>query len=341
MFIISKELQSEIRRYSARIAYDIHSRRKREEVKREYAEHLEDAVYYRIVQYGMEEMDAFRDACEELGDVNKIQELLAMTHNQDSHPTAVKVALCLLAAVLLGASYFLINNESYRSYFIVTLQISIFVLGVIALLHARLYLRAIRIRARAYRQLKKYAVRNGHTFIRRANSYRSVFHRTTTPEWIYETDTECYILSLFATVRHKKALRISDTGLYSYEDNIAFSLVSYDYAFCALNFATSQGSTATQNYFFAISDISTFSRGTYLMPDIQWKIAEHPTKKNIHVLLLNPIPSNTFLVERGHARESGSCDHLGDLHIYSASGLISTLEGYRLCGKRDDTKTHA
>ena len=77
------------------------------------------------------------------------------------------------------------------------------------------------------------------------------------------------------------------------------------------------------------------------MPDIQWKPAEHPTKKNIHVLLLNPIPSNTYLVERGQARESGSCDHLGDLHIYSASGLISTLEGYRLCGKREDTKTHA
>lgn len=338
MFTLSKEMQSRVRRYGAHLAIDIRDKKKRDAVKREYAEHLEDAIYYRMVHRGMSEEKAFDDACEELGNVAKIQALLAATHNKDPLPSGVTFMLWLLGAVLVGASYFLIDSESYRSYFIVTLQATIFVLGITALLRARLYLRAIFIRAKAYRKLKKYAARNGMTFTRRANSYRSVFTRTADPEWILETDTERYILSLFATIRKRKTLRITDAEFYEHEHNFGFHLASFSHEFRFLSMVTSQNGVATQNFFFAQSGISTLSQGIHLFPFIDWEHAEHPAKKNIRVLLLNPIPLNVYIVEKGHARESGSNDSVNGMYLWSAQGLIDHLETERLIGKAEHPK---
>ena len=338
MFTISKELQSEIRRYSARIAYDIRSRRKREEVKREFAEHLEDAVYFHMIHRRMNEREAFEYACKELGSMAKLQVLMAATHNKDLLPSGIRLMLTILGLVLIGASYFWIENESYRSYFIVILQATIFVLGVTALLRARLYIRALFIRAKTCRQIKKYAEQHGLTFIRRANSYRSIFNRTADPEWILETETERYILLLFATVRRRKTLRITDAEFYEYERNFAFSLPVYNPVSIGLSIVTSNNGTATQNFFFAQSGISTLSQGVHLFPLFNWEAAEHPTKRNVRVLLLNPIPFTLYIVVNGHARESGSSDSVNGMHIWSATGLIDYLETERLLGKDERSK---
>jgi hypothetical protein len=336
--MISKELQSEIRRYSAHIAYEIRSKQKRDAVKREYAEHLEDAVYDRMIRLGLDEREAFKEACAELGNVAKMQELLALTHNKDPLPTGVTFMLWLLGAVLVGSSYFWIENESFRAWFIVLLQLSIFALGIVFLLRGRLYVRALFIRWRAYRQLKRYADSNGMHFFRRANSYRSIFTRTTEPEWVLETENERYIMSLFATVRRRRTLRITDAEFFEYEKNFGFSLASFSHTFQYMNFATSKNGVATQNFFFAQSGLSTLSQGKHLFPFIDWERAEHSTKKNVRVLLLNPIPFNLYLVEKGHARESGSNDDLGGLRMWSATSLIEHLETERLLGKNERGK---
>jgi hypothetical protein len=335
MTILSKELQSEIRRYSAHIAYEIRSKQKRDAVKREYAEHLEDAVYDRMIRLGLDEREAFKEACAELGNVAKMQELLALTHNKDPLPTGVTFMLWLLGAVLIGSSYFWIENESFRSWFVVLLQLSIFALGIVFLLRGRLYVRALFIRWRAYRQLKRYADSNGMHFFRRANSYRSIFTRTTEPEWVLETENERYIMSLFATVRRRRTLRITDAEFFEYEKNFGFSLASFSRTFQYANFVTSKNGVATQNFFFAQSGLSTLSQGKHLFPFIDWERAEHSTKKNVRVLLLNPIPFNLYLVEKGHARESGSNDDLGGLRMWSATSLIEHLETERLLGKNE------
>ena len=71
MFDISKELQSEIRRYSAHIAYEIRNKQKREAVKQELIEYFEDAIYDRMIRLGLSEREAFKEACAELGSVDK------------------------------------------------------------------------------------------------------------------------------------------------------------------------------------------------------------------------------------------------------------------------------
>ena len=349
MFTFSSELQSEIRRYSAHIAYEIRSKQKRDAVKREYAEHLEDAVYDRMIRLGLDEREAFKEACAELGNVAKMQELLALTHNKDPLPTGVTYMLWLLGAVLVGSSYFWIDDYFYRSCLLAALDWCILGVLVFLLLQAGLYIRALRIRRKSYRQLKVYAKQNGINFIRHASSYRSIFTRTTEPEWILETEKERYILSLFATVKRRRELQLSDIQLYQYTkvsgfpmmfggNSVRFPIISFGCFDTILRIRTINirtfGTGARP-----FDQTVRLPKGFHLLPDIDWKSAEHPTKTNIRVLLLNPIPMKVSALENGHIRKSGDADTVGDYRVWSASGLISYLEGVRISGKHDYTRT--
>ena len=349
MFTFSSELQAEIRRYGARVAYEIKSLRKRENVAREYAEHLEDAIYYRMLHDGMEEMEAFHDACAELGNVTKMQELLALTHNKDPLPTGVTFMLWLLGVVLVGSSYFWIDDYFYRSCLLAALDWCILGVLVFLLLQAGLYIRALRIRRKSYRQLKVYAEQNGINFIRHASSYRSIFTRTTEPEWILETEKERYILSLFATVKRRRELQLSDIQLYQYTKVSGFPMMfgrtwstfpvissgCFDTIFRIRTISIHTFGTGARPF----DQTVRLPKGFHLLPDIDWKSAEHPTKTNIRVLLLNPIPMKVSALENGHIRKSGDADTVGDYRVWSASGLISYLEGVRISGKHDYTRT--
>ena len=74
------DLKSEIEKLANNLTSDIFSPKKRAEIKREYIEHIEDAVYrYKIS--GMEEKEAFKKASEDIGDASKTRFLLSGVHN--------------------------------------------------------------------------------------------------------------------------------------------------------------------------------------------------------------------------------------------------------------------
>ena len=74
------DLKSEIEKLANSLTADIFSPKKRAEIKREYIEHIEDAVYrYKIS--GMEEKEAFKKASEDIGDASKTRFLLSGVHN--------------------------------------------------------------------------------------------------------------------------------------------------------------------------------------------------------------------------------------------------------------------
>ena len=76
----SFDLKREIEKYATSLTSDIFSPKKRAEIKREYAEHIEDAVYrYRLG--GISDKDAFKQACEDIGEMAKVRCLLAEVHN--------------------------------------------------------------------------------------------------------------------------------------------------------------------------------------------------------------------------------------------------------------------
>ena len=74
------DLKSEIEKLANSLTADIFSPKKRAEIKREYIEHIEDAVYrYKIS--GMDDKEAFKKASEDMGDVSSTRFLLSEVHN--------------------------------------------------------------------------------------------------------------------------------------------------------------------------------------------------------------------------------------------------------------------
>ena len=76
----SFDLKREIEKYATALTSDIFSPKKRAEIKREYSDHIEDAVY-RYKLSGMSERDAFKRAREDIGEMAKVKCLLAEVHN--------------------------------------------------------------------------------------------------------------------------------------------------------------------------------------------------------------------------------------------------------------------
>ena len=69
------DLNKSIAVYISIVCRNIHSRKKRKAVAREYAEHIEDAMY-RYSLSGFAEEQAFYKACQDLGAPENYSELL-------------------------------------------------------------------------------------------------------------------------------------------------------------------------------------------------------------------------------------------------------------------------
>jgi len=113
-------LQTEIEKYVSKITMDIMSPRKKTQIKREYADHLEDSIYrYKLL--GFDEQEAFRKACEDIGEVSKIRFLLAEVHNN-------KLQLYLVNKILSKLRTFFTSKKFLKILFITLI---IFVIAII------------------------------------------------------------------------------------------------------------------------------------------------------------------------------------------------------------------
>ena len=321
-------LQEAIDRYASHLAHDITSRRRRAAVKQEYADHLEDAIYAYTLQ-GMEEKEAYHRACEDLGDASKVQTMLAVVHNKDRLPRWVKYPLIVFTAVLVAVLYFLIENESFRDWYVLLLQLGVLTLCGIGVYYLVLFFRAVGIRRAAIRKLLAYAKQNGHT-LRIAHPYRSLVRRTTRPELIYEAEDKRYIISLFATIRKKKTLHLTDNGLYSYSAKIGYGLLigGIPYYRTAMPGLFRPKNIAPMPN--AHSHVVDLPEGVHLMPDVRYEEHYSPDKQNINVLMLNPIPFDVDYLRDGHIEKVRDDALLGDVRLWSASGFLSYIEGERI-----------
>lgn len=321
-------LREAIDRYASHLAHDITSRRRRAAVKQEYAEHLEDAVYAYTLQ-GMEEKEAYHRACEDLGDASKVQTMLAVVHNKDRLPRRIKYPLYAALSLLAVTSYFWISNESFRDWYVLLLQLGVLTLCGIGVYYLVLFFRAVGIRRAAIRKLLAYAKQNGHT-LRIAHPYRSLVRRTTRPELIYEAEDKRYIISLFATIRKKKTLHLTDNGLYSYSAKIGYGLLigGIQYYRTAMPGLFRPKNIAPMPN--AHSHVVDLPEGVHLMPDVRYEEHYSPDKQNVHVLMLNPIPFDVDYLRDGHIEKVRDDALLGDVRLWSASGFLSYIDGERI-----------
>ncbi len=326
-------LERETDRFTSRIVRGIRSPSRRAEVKREYTEHIEDAVYHYMIE-GNTDKEAFRIVCDKLGDTSKIQELLSVVHNRDSFPKTVGILLCMLAAGIFTTVYFLIKNDTFIAWITVILQIFSIIVICIALYFVWRFITCLRIRRKSYQKIKKYAQKEGIVFRVNSNSYLSLIKKTVRPEWVLETDKKRYIISLWATVRKNKTLKLIDNLLYTYMDNVGYLYIytrnRYTHAQAGWSPFTPKDMEGIPLY---ASDMVQLPRELHLMPQIEWESLEKNDKENVRVLLLNPIPRDIVGIERGIFRNLGDDSLFCGIRIWSASGFISFLEGLRISEK--------
>lgn len=317
-------LREAIDRYASHLAHDITSRRRRAAVKQEYAEHLEDAVYAYTLQ-GMEEKEAYHRACEDLGDASKVQTMLAVVHNKDRLPRRIKYPLYATLSLLAVTSYFWISNESFRAWYLLFLQLSI----PVWVYYFILFCRAFKIRRAAIQKLKTHAKENGHK-LQVFHPYRSLLRRTTRPEAIYETADKRYIISLFATVRLKKTLHLSEHGFYNYSAKKGYAMlfVGRPHLHAAAHEMFRPKNIGPRRLHH--TQLYDVPDGMHAMPAVRYEDHHSPDKQNVHVLMLNPIPLDVDYLRDGHIEKVRDDALLGDVRLWSASGFLSYIDGERI-----------
>ena len=327
------DLSREIERYVTRITKRIRSPKRRRAAAEEYTEHIRDLVYH----YGLEgtsEEAAFLRAREALGDEDKIEELLAAIHNKDRLPSWLQVLIVAVSVAFVGSTYFWIDDYTYRSWFVVVLAAVFGAAAVIALCLAARAVRCLYIRRDAYRRLKKYAAEQGMRLIKNGNVYASLFRRASVPELTLETGRERYILYFWSTFRRKKTLRLFANGLYSYSDNVGYMFLPNQpggLMSAGWDLFVPKG---VKSFSLWNSETAQIPRGMHLMPSIDWQACERADRDNIRVILLNPIPMGVEGIEKGMPRKLGDDAVFAGCRIWSASGLLSYLEGLRIKGSK-------
>ena len=323
-------LASAIDRYSLHITNDIRSHKTRREVAREYAAHLEDAVYEKMLS-GMSEEEAFAATCEALGNPTELQEVLACVHNRDPLPSYVRLLLLLLAACIPVTLYFMIENTIFRAWMILFFQLTLLGFGIYGFICLVRLIRTMRRRRATLKKLALYAKENGLIYTCRGNGYAGVFRPTKAAEVTIDTPDCRYILTLWGTFHGKRHLHLTDIGLYMYTRVIGYANIwTRAYSFFPggqAAFALPKGLT----YFSLLhTELIDVPKGTHLLPKVNWEDAEHPTKKNVRILLLSPVPFKTSALISGRENELLDGDTFNDATVYSTVGFLSYLNGERI-----------
>lgn len=325
--------EKEIARYTSRITSGIRSRRRRNEVRQEYAEHIEDLMTEYMLG-GVTEKEAFSRAKAELGDETKIEVLLQTVHNKDRLPALIRMPLYAIAVIAAVSSYFWIDNRTFRAWYVFLGEVFLIAAVAVGVYYLWILLRSVRKRAHAYKRLKTYAKENGYTLTKNGNVYVSLFWKTTVPELTLDTGNMRYIINLWATVRRKKTLRLFDNGMYCY-----LGQVGYRYAFTDAGRILGPGWGSAARFMCYLpmyhSDLFEIPEGVHLMPDIAWQKYERTGVENVRVLLLNPIPMATVGMEKGVLKPLMVNTAFCGMHVNSASGFLSYLEGIRINGSAE------
>ena len=325
------DLEESIRRYTAHITSSIVSHRKKEAAAKEFAGHIEDAVYEKMLR-GFSEKDAFQAACEELGDPTKIGELLACVHNKDPLPSFVRWLIFLGVGAGIALAYFLIENTSFRAWIILFVQLTLIGFGIFAAVALYRTLHCLRARRNTLRKIEAFAVTHGLRYGFIANGYNGVFRPTDKPQmWVETPKGERNILSMWGTFWGKRHLHLTDIGLYTYTKIFGYAMIPTKvFAFFGAAFFTAVPK-GLQYFSYTHTEIhDSLPKGVHLLPKVDWEMGEVVGKKNVRILLLSPVPFKASSLENGREHELMDGDRFTDATVYSTVGFLSYLNGERI-----------
>ncbi len=319
-------------RYVKRITSKIKNKRLQKEVYSELCDHIDDSVYNHSLK-GMTEEAAFKETIKELGDETKLEVLLASS-NKKHVSLFQKTCICAFFAICITLSYFYVDNSSYRSYLL--LCINLFLIFVALYLSVKLFnvIRLFYIRNKSFIKLKKYCSTNNYKLIKISNRFSSLFKPSHNISWIVEAENKRYVIYLFPTTKSRKTLRILDSGLYSFSDN-----VGYVNLMTQINKHLPPSGTMflpKKSKYLPLwhSDMIEIMKDFHLFPEVDFESHEKTDKENVRVIMLNPAPYKVVGIERGVERELKDDSVFMGTMIWSMTGFISHIKGERIVADR-------
>ena len=323
------DLEESIIRYSNHIAADIKSKKRRRAVAEEYAAHIEDAVYHKMLG-GASERDAFFAACEDLGEPMKIQEMLACVHNRAPLPSYVRWLVLGALIATIATLYFLIENTVFRAWVLLFFQLTLLGIAIWAAHLVYRAFRAFRRRRETLAKLRRFAENHNLDFAVSGSGYAGAFHPTSRADVTIDTPDTRYILTLWGTVHARRHLHLTDIGLYMHSQVFGYANVfTRVHSFFMPGFYTALPKGLSYFSMFH-TELTDTPRGTRLLPKVDWASKEIKGKKNVRIILLSPVPFKTSLLLSGREQEALDGDAFLDTFVYSTVGFLSYLNGERI-----------
>ena len=202
-------LDRELRRLTRALTASIRDKKQKSEVAREYEDHIRDAMQNYMLG-GMREEEAFRAACEDLGDVDEIAATLGDVHNQDELPEDVgwkldrrKIIGIVIAAVLVDIAI-LSRNAGL-----------LLVLLLIPLTALLVYFRAMVKRLIAVGRIRSYAQKYGMTCRVSYSAFTSLWLYADHADITLEQERQYYKIRFLPCVQPKTVLHFVGRNLYT------------------------------------------------------------------------------------------------------------------------------
>ncbi len=276
------DLNAAIERHARDLCREIRSPRRRKAAVNEYIEHMEDATYQYMLT-GMNDADAFFAAVADIGDREKVQALLVITHNGDGLPRWFGGVMGAVSVAALTAGHMLCERDALRTGSGFVLIILFVCLIGKSLRRLCLLVRALIKRKRAKERIRRYTSEKGMTFTQHNDPYFSLLFHSETPEWVVDTDDCRFILSLLPTLEPHNKIHFHENGIYATAKESGF----------LSRFAFGRMHTMPD---------AEILRGIFQMPPIDFERYHMPDQENIHILLLNPAPWEIDISRNGHVR---------------------------------------
>lgn len=318
------DLKKEIALHTAWIVHDIHSWRKRKEIKVELSEHLEDAVYHYTLK-GYSEREAFELAREDLGDSKKLQRLFAIVHNRD--PFKWMNCLVMLFLIVITAFFVYFAPQmglpyTLQSWLIFLSQLVCIFLSSVLIVGEYKYIRAFFKRVHLIGRLKRLCKEKSFTCHATSKAYLDLDNTANGPSFFVHVNEKTVAIRFAACLKKNDTYTFTDSTSYFTTNNANPIFVSFG----APIYHLLPPKTPEEARLY-LPKITTLKNNDYikretikLEPDIDTSV------DTVNILCIHPLPAKLQVVRTNRAENIFDGDIFKDYTVYSGSGLCEYLK---------------
>lgn len=206
-----RSIEQEMQRAAKRICRSIHSRKIRLQAEQEYFEHIEDR-YYSLLLSGYSQEKALQTALDAMGTPEELTHMLASVHNRLPAELGKRIfCLCIRTVIAAFVGAVLWGWGLLDSHPITYLIPALLFAGFAPLRYAR----ALCLRIKAVRRIKRVCRQNGGRIEQHASPILSVLLPARQPEWVIHAKKTTYCVHFLACPHRRSSLHFLDSYAYT------------------------------------------------------------------------------------------------------------------------------